>query len=164
MSATAQVISEVQTVEGVRTCRVRMAPSRRVVQAVILSPPGARIDIGEGDRVHVSVAHNDIGAGVYIVGRFEAHGEADLVAVKAQVDALQAQLDGVVWLLNGAANSGGTVLYATPAVSGAATTALGTLLVSGYTTSTPAANKGRADDDAKAVKSFRVEIEGGGNG
>jgi hypothetical protein len=161
MSATAKVISDVSTVEGVRTCRVRLAPDRRVVQAIVLSPPGARIDIAKGDTVHISVAHGDLGAGVYVTGRFEAHGEADIVATQAQVAALQAQVDALVALLDGAKAGTTPVLY-TPAggAPGTATAAMLTTLQPPYAAASPATGKGRADDSDKLAKSFRVEIEG----
>lgn len=164
MSATAKVISDVSTVEGVRTCRVRLAPDRRVVQAIVLSPPGARIDIAKGDTVHISVAHGDLGAGVYVTGRFEAHGEADIVATQAQVAALQAQVDALVGMLNTltitVAGTAGTPTWTAGASEGTLSEAMVIDLGPPYSAAAPATGKGRADDSDKLAKSFRVEIEG----
>ena len=89
MSAmTGKIVSAVQTVEGVRTCRVRLAPSRRLVQAIIRDPWGHVLSYAEGDLVHLDAQHADLGAGVYVVGKFGAVGESDKVATQAQPAAM----------------------------------------------------------------------------
>lgn len=115
-AATGKIVSAVQTVEGVRTCRVRLAPSRRLVQAIIRDPWGHVLSYAEGDLVHVVAQHGDLGAGVYIVGKFGAVGASDRVATQAQVDALQAQIDALVGMLNAmtGTNGGGAVTFAFP--------------------------------------------------
>ena len=162
MSAmTGKIVSAVQTVEGVRTCRVRLAPSRRLVQAIIRDPWGHVLSYAEGDLVHLDAQHADLGAGVYVVGKFGAVGESDKVATQAQIDALQAQIDALIWMLNTAANGSGVLVFAAPAAAGGAIDAAKLLLGVDYTTATPATGKGRADADAIRAKSARVEVEGG---
>lgn len=162
MSAmTGKIVSAVQTVEGVRTCRVRLAPSRRLVQAIIRDPWGHVLSYAEGDLVHLDAQHADLGAGVYVVGKFGAVGESDKVATQAQIDALQAQIDALVAALNVATTSAGPVTYPSPATAGLMTTAMLTALGPEYSTQTAATGKGRADADAIRAKSARVEVEGG---
>lgn len=162
MSAmTGKIVSAVQTVEGVRTCRVRLAPSRRLVQAIIRDPWGHVLSYAEGDLVHLDAQHADLGAGVYVVGKFGAVGESDKVATQAQIDALQAQIDALIWMLNTAANGSGVLVFTAPAATGGAIDAAKLLLGVDYTTATPETGKGRADADAIRAKSARVEVEGG---